>query len=65
MQEIGRGEKTFIKIGAFTFEAVQFALKPGADRLSGRVRSKLTLGCGRSVSKAASWMGSGWISRTR
>lgn len=31
--EIGRGEKTFIKIGAFTFEAVQFALKPGADRL--------------------------------
>ena len=33
MSEIGRGEKTFIKIGAFTFEAVQFALKPGADRL--------------------------------
>lgn len=32
--EIGRGEQTFIKIGAFTFEAVQFALKPGADRLS-------------------------------
>ena len=32
--EVGRGEKTFIKIGAFTFEAVQFALKPGADRLS-------------------------------
>lgn len=34
MADIGRGEKTFIKIGAFTFEAVQFALKPGADRLS-------------------------------
>ncbi len=34
MAEIGRGEQTFIKIGAFTFEAVQFALKPGADRLS-------------------------------
>jgi predicted ATPase/Holliday junction resolvase len=33
ISEIGRGEKTFIKIGAFTFEAVQFALKPGADRL--------------------------------
>lgn len=33
MSEIGRGEKTFIKIGAFTFEAVQFALKPDADRL--------------------------------
>ena len=32
MAEIGRGEKTFIKIGAFTFEAVQFALKPDADR---------------------------------
>jgi ABC-type cobalamin/Fe3+-siderophores transport system ATPase subunit len=33
IEEIGHGEKTFIKIGAFTFEAVQFALKPGADRL--------------------------------
>src|SRR5665648_277466 len=34
--EIGRGDPTFIKIGAFTFEAVQFALKPGAERLSGK-----------------------------
>jgi chromosome segregation protein len=34
MAEIGRGEKTFLKIGAFTFEAVQFALKPGADRVA-------------------------------
>jgi predicted ATPase len=34
IEEIGRGEKTFIKIGAFTFEAVQFALKPGADRVA-------------------------------
>ena len=34
MAEIGRDEKTFIKIGAFTFEAVQFALKPGADRVA-------------------------------
>jgi chromosome segregation protein len=34
MSEIGRGQSTYIKIGAFTFEAVQFALKPGADRLS-------------------------------
>ena len=34
LEEIGRGEKSFIKIGAFTFEAVQFALKPGASRLT-------------------------------
>jgi predicted ATPase len=34
MDEIGRGEKTFLKVGAFTFEAVQFALKPGADRVA-------------------------------
>jgi len=33
MSEIGRGKSTYIKIGTFTFEAVQFALKPGADRL--------------------------------
>lgn len=34
VNEIGHGQPTFIKIGAFTFEAVQFALKPGAERLS-------------------------------
>lgn len=34
IDEIGRGEKTFLKIGAFTFEAVQFALKPGAERVT-------------------------------
>jgi predicted ATPase len=34
IDEIGRGEKTLLKIGAFTFEAVQFALKPGAERVS-------------------------------
>lgn len=34
LQDVGRGEKSFIKIGAFTFEAVQFALKPGADRVA-------------------------------
>ena len=34
LAEVGRGEKTFIKIGASTFEAVQFALKPGADRVA-------------------------------
>jgi len=34
LTDIGRGEKTFVKIGAFTFEAVQFALKPGADRVA-------------------------------
>lgn len=33
IDEIGRGSTTHIKIGAFTFEAVQFALKPGTDRL--------------------------------
>ncbi len=32
--EIGRGEKTLLKVGAFTFEAVQFALKPGTQRIS-------------------------------
>lgn len=31
---IGRGNGAYIEVGAFTFEAVQFALKPGADRLS-------------------------------
>jgi hypothetical protein len=35
MDEIGRGEKTFLKIGAFTFEAIQFALKPAAERVAG------------------------------
>jgi chromosome segregation protein len=35
LDEIGKGEySSFIKIGAFTFEAVLFTLKPGADRLS-------------------------------
>ena len=34
MDEIGRGKKTFLKVGAFTFEAVQFALKPGAERVA-------------------------------
>src|SRR5262249_18011594 len=33
MDEIGRGEKTFLKIGAFSFEAILFALKPGAERV--------------------------------
>jgi len=32
IDEVGRGEKTFLKIGAFTFEAMQFALKPAAER---------------------------------
>jgi len=40
MDEIGRGKQSLIKIGAFTFEAVQFALKPGAERLSGEVIQK-------------------------
>ena len=42
IDEIGRGQSTFVKIGAFTFEAVQFALKPGADRLCpDKVRKQL------------------------
>lgn len=41
MDEIGRGESTFMKLGAFTFEAVQFALKPDAERLcSGPVKKQ-------------------------
>lgn len=34
IQDVGRGEKSFIKIGAFTFEAVQFALNPKAGRIA-------------------------------
>jgi chromosome segregation protein len=33
MDEVGRGPSTHLKIGAFTFEAIQFALKPGVERL--------------------------------
>ncbi len=33
IHDIGRGKKTFVKIGAFTFEAIQFALIPDADRI--------------------------------
>ncbi|NLI41207.1 MAG: AAA family ATPase [Caldisericales bacterium] len=40
LDEIGRGEPTFIKIGAFTFEAVQFSLKPETNRLSDKVIAK-------------------------
>ncbi len=47
--EIGRGEQTFIKIGAFTFEAVQFALKPGAERLSAKNVQKQAHSWVRSV----------------
>lgn len=36
IEDIGRGPATYLKIGAFTFEAVQFALKPSADRLSAK-----------------------------
>lgn len=50
MNEIGRGEPTFIKMGAFTFEAVQFALKPGADRLSDKAIQKQVHSWVRSVS---------------
>jgi chromosome segregation protein len=33
VEEVGRGERVFLKVGAFTFEAVQFALKPAAERV--------------------------------
>lgn len=49
LTEIGRGEQTFIKIGAFTFEAVQFALKPEADRLSENAVQKQVHSWVRSV----------------
>lgn len=50
LDEVGRGEPTFIKIGALTFEAVQFALKPGADRLSDKAIQKQVHSWVRSVS---------------
>jgi chromosome segregation protein len=50
LDEVGRGEPTFIKIGAFTFEAVQFALKPGADRLSNKALQGQVHSWVRSVS---------------
>jgi len=34
VEDIGRGKAQFIKVGAYTFGAVRFALKPEADRLS-------------------------------
>ena len=34
IDEIGRGTASHVKIGAFTFEAVQFAMKPGTERLA-------------------------------
>jgi predicted ATPase len=49
MGEIGRGEASFIRIGAFTFEAVQFSLKPGAERLSGNAPEKQAHSWIRSV----------------
>jgi len=52
LDEVGRGEPTFIKIGAFTFEAVQFALKPGADRLSDKAIQRQVRSWVRSVSFA-------------
>lgn len=33
IDDIGTDKHTYLKVGAFTFEAVQFTLKPGADRL--------------------------------
>ena len=67
MDEIGRGQKrTFIKIGAFTFEAVQFTLKPGAERFPTRQSgSKPTPGYARFVLRGVSWMGGGWTFPTR
>jgi len=49
LDEVGHGEPTFIKIGAFTFEAIQFSLKPGTDRLSDKVISRQVHSWIRSV----------------
>jgi chromosome segregation protein len=49
LDEVGHGEQTLIKIGAFTYEAVQFSLKPGTDRLSDKVISKQVHSWIRSV----------------
>ena len=61
MDEIGRGEKTFIKMGAFTFEAVQFALKPGADRLSGEAVQMQAHSWVRSVRFEGGMLGGGRV----
>ena len=50
MDEVGRGEQTLVKIGAFTFEAIQFALKPGAERLSNKAVPRQVHSWVRSVS---------------
>jgi chromosome segregation protein len=49
IDEIGHGQPTFIKIGAFTFAALQFALKPGAERLSDKAVQKQDHSWVRSV----------------
>ena len=61
MDEIGRGEQTFIKTGAFTFEAVQFALKPGAGRLSGEVVQMQAHSWVRSVRFEGGMLGGGRV----
>jgi hypothetical protein len=66
MEEIGRSKPTYIKIGAFTFEAVQFALKPDAERLSMKQRKgKLIHGCDLCVSREEHWTESVSISQRR
>lgn len=50
LDEVGRGEQTFIKVGAFTFEAVKFALKPEADRLSNKLIQRQVHSWVRSIS---------------
>lgn len=50
LDDVGQGEPTFIKVGAFTFEAIQFALKPGTDRLSDKSIQKQVHSWVRSVS---------------
>jgi ABC-type cobalamin/Fe3+-siderophores transport system ATPase subunit len=40
IEDIGRGEKCFIKIGAFTFETIRYALSPKAERLFSSVEEK-------------------------
>ena len=49
LEEVGKGQATFVKIGAFTFEAVQFALKPGTDRLAAEAVEKHSHSWVRSI----------------
>ena len=55
IEEVGRGTATFLKMGAFTFEAVRFALKPEQTVYAkAKYRSSRTPGCAPCDSRAES-----------